>query len=108
MDKRLAFKLCRFGKKRQPIYRIGILPTFRSPNKKYALDFIGYYNPRTKEFKVNEEKVKDYLARGTAMTDTIKGLFIKNNLLPKDSVATVATPPKKASKVSTKKADSKK
>jgi small subunit ribosomal protein S16 len=86
MNKGLAFKLCRFGKKRQPIFRIGVLPVFRSPNKKYGLEFVGHYNPRTKEFKVDEAKVKDYLTRGTFMTNTVKSLFIKNGILPKDDL----------------------
>lgn len=84
MNQGLICKFCRFGKKRQPTFRLGVLPKYRSPNKKFALDFIGFYNPISKEFKVDEAKLKDYLSRGMALTKSVNSILIKHGILPKD------------------------
>ncbi len=81
MKKKLKIKLSRFGKKHAPFFRIGVMPTYRSPNRQSALEFLGYYNPATKEFKVNEERVKYYLSINTDMTPTVHALFVKNSLI---------------------------
>jgi len=83
MNTSLKFKLCPFGKKHSPYYRIGIMPTYRSPSRGYVLEFLGYYNPITKDFKVDKEKVNYYLSQGAKMSKTINSLFLKNSIINK-------------------------
>jgi small subunit ribosomal protein S16 len=91
MKQGLVCKLCRFGKKRQPVFRFGVMPKFRSPNKKFALEFIGFYNPITKDFKINKDRLDFYTNLGMSLTDSVKGILVKNNILPKDKVTDKST-----------------
>ncbi|MCE1857555.1 30S ribosomal protein S16, partial [Enterobacter hormaechei] len=49
----------------------------RSPRDGKFIEEIGYYNPLTEpvEFKVNEEKVNEWLANGAQPTEVVKRLF---------------------------------
>lgn len=80
MKKNLIIKLCRFGKKHAPFYRFGVMPVFRHPSKRFALEYLGWYNPFTKEIKVNKERLEHYLSLNIALTDTVSSLLKKHNL----------------------------
>lgn len=75
----LKFKLMRFGKKREPHYRI-VVSEARSKRQGIYVDQVGYYNPITKELKVEEAKVKDWTLKGVQPTDTVNDLFAKLSL----------------------------
>ena len=75
----LKFKLMRFGKKREPHYRI-VVTEARSKRQGMYVDQVGYYNPITKDLKIDEPKVKDWFAKGAQPTDTVNDLFAKQSL----------------------------
>ena len=81
MTRTLKLKLCRFGRKRKPFYRIGVLQTFRHPGKKFATEYVGWYNPLTKEINVNKEALQKYLDNNIAMTDTVRALLKKHSYI---------------------------
>lgn len=81
MQQKLVIKLCRFGRKHKPFYRIGVMQKYRSPSKKYALEYIGWYNPVTKDFSIKEERLKHYLENNIDLTDTVRSLLIKHSLI---------------------------
>lgn len=81
MQKRLTLKLCRFGKKHSPFYRIGVMPSFRSPSRGFANEFIGWYNPKTKEIFVHQDRLDYYLSINIAITETVKSILTKNKFL---------------------------
>jgi ribosomal protein S16 len=81
MKKGLSIKLCRFGKKHQPFYRLGVLPIYRHPSRQFVKEFVGWYNPNTKELQVDQVRLDYYLAQNITLTDTVKSLLQKNNLL---------------------------
>ena len=56
----LKLRLKKIGRKRQPCYRIIIIPnTSRRDGK--AIDEVGYYNPITTEVSFNSEKIVEWL-----------------------------------------------
>lgn len=76
----LKLRLKKIGRKRQPSYRIIIIPnTSRRDGK--AIDEVGYYNPITKEIYLNSEKIIEWLKNGVQPTDTVKRLLQKAKIL---------------------------
>ena len=56
----LKLRLKRLGKKRSPFYRLVIMEnTFRRNGR--PIDEVGYYNPMTKQYKFDTEKIKKWL-----------------------------------------------
>ena len=72
----VKMRLRRMGAKKAPFYRI-VVADSRSPRDGKFIEEIGYYNPLTEpvEFKVNEEKVNEWLANGAQPTEVVKRLF---------------------------------
>jgi small subunit ribosomal protein S16 len=81
MKKNLCIKMLRFGKKHEPFFRLGVLPKSKHPSRGYALDYIGWYNPKTKDFNVDEKKAQYYMSLNTELTDTVKYIFKKANII---------------------------
>ncbi|MDF1549736.1 MAG: 30S ribosomal protein S16 [Bacteroidales bacterium] len=72
----LAIKLSRFGKKKQPTYRIVVLEKNKDPWGDY-LENLGHYNPRSKEITLNAERIKYWISQGAQPSDTIHNILVK-------------------------------
>lgn len=70
------------GAHKAPFYRV-VVADSRSPRDGKFIEEIGYYNPLTEpvEFKVNEEKVNEWLANGAQPTEVVKRLFNNAGLI---------------------------
>ena len=72
-------RLKRFGRKRQPTYRIVVMEhTTRRDGK--PVQELGHYNPLTKEIKLDVENIVDRLKTGVQPTKTVKNLLLKVSL----------------------------
>lgn len=81
----LKLRLKKIGRKRQPCYRMIIIPnTSRRDGK--AIDEVGYYNPITKEVSFNSEKIVKWLKNGVQPTNTVKRILEKAKILDRKSV----------------------
>jgi small subunit ribosomal protein S16 len=70
----VKLRLKRFGKKRMPSYRIiAINSTTRRDAR--PLEELGFYNPRTKEIRLEVEAIVTRLKQGAQPTDTVKKLL---------------------------------
>jgi small subunit ribosomal protein S16 len=76
----LKLRLKRGGRKGQPAYRIVIMKS-DSRRDGRPIENLGYYNPLSKEFSVNSERVKIRLSQGVKPTDTVKNLLIRANII---------------------------
>ena len=78
----LKIRLRRMGAKKAPFYRL-VVADSRYPRDGRFIEEIGYYNPMVspEEVKVDSEKAKKWIANGAQMTDTVKSLFKKHNVL---------------------------
>ncbi len=72
----VTIRLSRFGRKKAPFYRIVAVDSGKKATGKY-LDLIGTYNPAKKELKVDREKVKAWVAKGSQISLTVKKLLEK-------------------------------
>lgn len=72
----LKLRLKRTGRKRSPSYRLVIMEnTTRRDGK--PIDELGYYNPISKNYEFNIEKIKKWLNYGVQPTKTVLTLLKK-------------------------------
>lgn len=70
----LKIKLSPRGKKHQITYRIIVAPDRSKFDGKYT-DNIGFYNPHTKEIKVDKDKLATWIKNGAKLTDGVGRLL---------------------------------
>ncbi len=83
----------RIGRKNDPAFRIVVLPKTSGPKAGTYTDLIGTYNPKTKEFKIEADRLKDWMSKGAQLSPSLSNLLIdkkiiegkKVNVLPKKS-----------------------
>ncbi|ADU20974.1 MULTISPECIES: 30S ribosomal protein S16 [Ruminococcus] len=78
----VKIRLRRMGAKKAPFYRL-VVADSRYPRDGRFIEELGYYDP-TKEpslVKVDDEKVKSWIAKGAQPTDTVKAILKKNGTL---------------------------
>lgn len=78
----VKIRLRRMGAKKKPFYRV-VVADSRFPRDGRFIEKLGYYNPLKEpiEFKVNNEKVKNWINNGAQPTDTVKSLLKKFEIL---------------------------
>ena len=75
----LKIRLKRQGKKRSPSYRIVAVES-RVKRDGRVLEEFGFYNPITKEFKVDVKRLLVRLMHGAQPTETVKNLLCKTKI----------------------------
>jgi len=78
----LKIRLKRLGKKRYPFYRLVILESTSRRNGR-PIDELGYYNPMTKDYKFDADKIKKWLNYGVKPTETVFNLLKKADIISK-------------------------
>ncbi len=78
----VKIRLRRMGAKKAPFYRV-VVADSRYPRDGRFIEEIGYYNPMVEpaDVKVDSDKAKKWISNGAQMTDTVKTLFTKYNVL---------------------------
>lgn len=78
----LKIRLKRMGKKGEPHYRVVVVESSKKRSSD-AVDYLGYYNPRTNPstFDVNKEKTLDWMKKGAQPTETVAQYLVKLGLL---------------------------
>jgi len=100
----VVIRMMRAGAKKRPFYRIVVADSRRQRDGRFV-EILGYYDPLVKPFavKMNEEKVKGWIAQGAQPSEQAASLFRRAGLLaPKASkpkkAAAKAEPAKRAKK----------
>ncbi|HUW68652.1 MAG TPA: 30S ribosomal protein S16 [bacterium] len=78
----VKIRLKKFGAKKRPYYRIVVLDTRQARDGK-TIDELGIYHPIEKEgnqVRLNEEKVRSWLAKGALPSDTVLSILNKQNI----------------------------
>jgi len=75
---KLRFK--KIGRKRSPSYRLVIMESSSRRDGK-SIDEVGFYNPITKTYKFDQEKLKKWLSYGVQPTKTVFNLLKKVEVL---------------------------
>lgn len=76
----LKLRLKRTGRKRSPSYRLVIMEnSFRRDGK--PIDEVGYYDPISKQYNFEVDKIKKWLSYGVKPTHTVLNLLKKANII---------------------------
>jgi small subunit ribosomal protein S16 len=78
----IKLRLKRFGKKREASFRL-VATNSTSRRDGRPLEELGFYNPRTKETRLDTEAIRARLSQGAQPTDTVRSLLEKGGLLSK-------------------------
>lgn len=70
----LVIRLRRIGKKNKPTYRVVVAEHTWAAAGKFTVD-LGFYNPHTKEIKVDKETVLAWLKKGAKPSNTVAKLL---------------------------------
>ena len=66
------------GKKGQRSFWIIAIDERRARDSGNYLEYLGFYNPRSKEIKLNKDSINKWLNHGAQPTDTVRDLFKKH------------------------------
>jgi len=72
--------MARFGKKKQPTYRLIINEAGRDTYGN-VLENLGNYDPKSKKLEVKADRIKYWISVGAQMTDTVNNLLIANKIV---------------------------
>lgn len=76
----LAIRFKKVGRKHQISFRI-VIAEKRSKRDGKSIDDIGFYNPKSKDFGINKERLEYWLKNGAKPTPTINNLLIKKQII---------------------------
>ena len=74
----LKIRLKRLGAKKAPTYRVIVINSTTKREGK-PVEELGYYNPKTKEMKLNKASAEAWIKKGAQPTDTVKYLLANCN-----------------------------
>lgn len=79
----LRIRLRRVGKKKAPAYRI-VVADSRAPRDGAFVEVVGIYDPLTdpSTVRLDEEKVRAWMAKGAQPSDTVARLLRRQGILP--------------------------
>ena len=78
----IKLRLKRFGKKKEASFRI-VACNSTSRRDGRPLEELGFYNPRTKETRLDTEALRERLTQGAQPTNVVRTLLEKGGLLEK-------------------------
>lgn len=85
----VKIRLKRIGAKKAPHYRI-VAVDGRTRRDGKPIEEVGYYNPRSKELRLDREAVDRWMKNGAQPSDTVAGLIRKAAAAAGDTVAAPA------------------
>ena len=93
----LMIRFQRIGRRNDPAFRIVVLEKERAAKAGNVVEQLGTYNPRTKALTLNEQHVKDWIAKGAQPTGSMHNLLINKGVITgkKVNVLSKKTPQKK-------------
>ena len=76
-------RLTRVGSKKNPIWRV-VVADQRSPRDGRIIETVGQYNAQTNPstIRIDEERVRNWLAKGAQPTDTVRKLLRTQGIDP--------------------------
>ncbi len=75
------------GKTHNKVYRVVLAQKYRHVTKAF-LENLGFYNPKTKECNLENDRIKELLANHTEVSDSVASLFVKQGVMEKTVVVT--------------------
>ena len=70
----VKIRLRRMGMKRTPHFRVVVINS-REKREGRPIEELGYYNPKTKEMKLNKESALEWIKKGAQPSETVQYLL---------------------------------
>lgn len=77
----LMIRLQRMGKKHDPSYRVALIDSRRAAKSGGFNENLGSYNPQKGEPALNARRIKEWLAKGAQVSDTVHNLLVKTGVV---------------------------
>lgn len=77
----LMIRFQRIGRRNDPAFRIVVLEKTSGPRAGTYVDLVGTYNPKTKAFQAEGDRIKDWMAKGAQVSPSLKNLLISKGVL---------------------------
>lgn len=71
----------RIGRKNDPAFRMVVLPKASSPKAGTYVDLVGTYNPKTKAFSADADRIKEWVAKGAQLSPSLANLLITKGII---------------------------
>lgn len=104
----LVIRLLRTGKKNQPFFRIVVTEKKNPPKGGRFVEKVGFWNPLTKERKIDGERVKYWISKGAQTSDTVHNFLIDEKIIEGKKIAKHKKAKKKPASEEEKQAEVKK
>ncbi|AHJ27168.1 30S ribosomal protein S16 [Nodularia spumigena CS-584] len=85
----IKLRLKRFGKKREPSYRIIAINSLARRDGR-PLEELGFYNPITDEVRLDVPGIVKRLQQGAQPTETVRSILVKANVFEQVSATTAS------------------
>lgn len=83
----LRIRYLRRGKKNRPFFFIVVVDHQRAPQSGRFIEKVGFYDPITKEVKIEKERVEYWLSQGAKPSETVHNLLVENKILQGKKIA---------------------
>ena len=93
----LKIRLRRMGRRNRPFFWI-VVAEHTAPVKGKFIEKLGYYDPITKEFSADKDRVKHWISCGAQLSDTVHNLFVKHKIIKGKPIVKSVKPKKKKKK----------
>lgn len=77
----LMIRFQRIGRKNDPAFRMLVLEKTSGPKAGTYVDQVGTYNPKTKQFSADGEKIKAWVAKGAQLSPSLMNLLITKGII---------------------------
>jgi small subunit ribosomal protein S16 len=81
MQPMLKIRLLRMGRKHDPSFRLVIVDSKKPPRSGDYVEKVGFYNPRRKIYRLQEERIRHWLSKGARPSPTVHNLLIKAEVI---------------------------
>lgn len=86
----LMIRLQRTGRKNDPSFRMVVLEKTSGPKAGNYVDLVGTYNPKTKLFQADGEKIKGWVAKGAQLSPSLSNLLIDKKIIEGTKVQVIS------------------
>lgn len=83
----LTIRFFRTGKRNSPFFRLVVTDKKKAPRGGRTVEVLGFWNPLTKEKKINAERIKYWISVGAQPSDSVHNLLIKEKVIQGKKIA---------------------
>ncbi len=77
----IRIRFFRAGRKRKPFYKIVVTDKDKPPKSGRFVEELGFYDPVTKDCKIEKERVKHWIGEGASPSDTVYNLLVRKGII---------------------------